>query len=55
MQVHNLQDSEDVRKWSWYDKHNEEIYMNDDGHDKYDKKDGSHEIFSNVIRRIWPP
>ena len=42
-------------KISWYDKHDEESYMNDDGHDNFDKKNGSHEIFSNFIRRSWSP
>jgi len=37
------------------DKHDEGSYMNDDDQDDSDKKDGSHERFSDVIERSWSP
>ena len=45
MQVHNLLGSEDDLKKVWCDKHD----MNSDG--DFDKKDGSHERFFDVVNK----
>lgn len=40
-----------VSKFDLVDKHDEGIYMIDDDQDDSNKKDVSHEIFSDVIRK----
>jgi len=45
VKVHNLLGSEDDRKKGWCDEHDISDYGD------YDKKDGSHEIFSNVEKK----
>lgn len=37
------------------DKNDKGSYVTDDDRDDFDKKDGSHEIFSDVIERCWSP